>query len=231
MRATHDPTIRRLDLFDWIRGSCGRKRTQFAFMRGMRTQITLLLERVRAGDHEALDELMPLVIVDLRRIARSFMRHQRPGHTLQPTALINEAFIRLFGGEPPAFADRAHLLALSSRVMRQLLVDHARTTAAAKRGGGNRRVPWDTHIEVQAEDGSGDVKVLDLHTALETLEREHSSMAQVVEMHYFAGMTAEEAAAATGRSVHVVRHELRLARAWLRRELARRPADPRLPSR
>jgi RNA polymerase sigma-70 factor (ECF subfamily) len=197
----------------------------------MRTQVTLLLARVRAGEHEALDELMSLVIVDLRRIARSFMRHQRPGHTLQPTALINEAFIRLFGDEPPAFANRAHLLALSSRIMRQLLVDHARATAAAKRGGGNRRVPWDTQIEVPAEDGSVDVKVLDLHTALETLEREHSSIAQVVEMHYFAGMTAEEAAAATGRSVHVVRHELRLARAWLRRELARRPEDPLLPSR
>ena len=195
----------------------------------MRTQITLLLERVRAGEPGALDELMPLVIVDLRRIARSFMRHQRPGHTLQPTALINEAFIRLFGDEPPAFADRAHLLALSSRIMRQLLVDHARAMGAAKRGGGNR-VPWDTHIEVQAEDGGGDVKVLDLHAALERLEREHGSMAQVVEMHYFAGMTAEETAAATGRSVHVVRHELRLARAWLRRELARGPDDSRLPS-
>jgi len=196
----------------------------------MRTQITLLLERVRAGEHGALDELMPLVIVDLRRIARSCMRHQRAGHTLQPTALINEAFIRLFGDEPPALADRAHLLALSSRIMRQLLVDHARATDAAKRGGGNR-VPWDTRIEVPAEDGSRDVKVLDLHTALETLEREHSSMAQVVEMHYFAGMTAEEAAAATGRSAHVVRHELRLARAWLRRELARGPDDTSLPSR
>ena len=189
----------------------------------MRTQITLLLERVRAGEHGALDELMPLVIVDLRRIARSCMRHQRAGHTLQPTALINEAFIRLFGDEPPALADRAHLLALSSRIMRQLLVDHARATDAAKRGGGNR-VPWDTRIEVPAEDGSRDVKVLDLHAALETLEREHRSMAQVVEMHYFAGMTAEEAAVASGRSVHVVRHELRLARAWLRRELARGPA-------
>ena len=135
----------------------------------MRTQITLLLERVRAGESEALDELMPLVIVDLRRIARSFMRHQRPGHTLQPTALINEAFIRLFGDEPPAFADRAHLLALSSRIMRQLLVDHARASAAAKRGGGNRPVQWDTNIEVQAEDGSRDVRVLDLHAALEAL--------------------------------------------------------------
>ena len=148
-----------------------RRRTQVASMRGERAQVTLLLARVRAGEHEALDELMSLVIVDLRRIARSFMRHQRPDHTLQPTALINEAFIRLFGDEPPAFANRAHLLALSSRIMRQLLVDHARATAAAKRGGG-RRVPWDTLIEVQAEDGGVDVKVLDLHTALETLERD-----------------------------------------------------------
>lgn len=197
----------------------------------MKSHISLLLERVRAGEPEARDELMPLVLVDLRRIARSFMRHQRPGHTLQPTALINEAFIRLFGDEPPAFADRAHLLALYSRIMRQLLVDHARSAAAAKRGGDNRRVPWDTHIEVSAEEGSRDVNVLDLHRALETLEREHGEMAQAVEMHYFAGMTAEEAAAATGRSVHVVRHDLRLARAWLRRELARRPGPPRLPSR
>jgi RNA polymerase sigma factor (TIGR02999 family) len=197
----------------------------------MRTQITRLLERMRAGEPEALNELMPLVIGDLRRIARAFIRRQRPGHTLQPTALINEAFIRLFGNEPPALADRAHLLALSSRIMRQVLVDHARAAAAAKRPGGNRRVSWDTHIEVHAADGSRDVNVLDLHTALETLGREHSFMAQVVEMHYFAGMTAEEAAVATKRSVHVVRHELRLARAWLRRELARGPADTRRPSR
>src|SRR5215212_1096947 len=116
----------------------------------MRTRVTVLLERVRAGERDALDELMPLVIVDLRRIARAFMRKQRAGHTLQPTALINEAFIRLFGDQSPALADRAHLLALSSRIMRQLLVDHARATATAKRGGG-RRVPWDTNIEVLDE--------------------------------------------------------------------------------
>jgi RNA polymerase sigma factor (TIGR02999 family) len=185
------------------------------------SEVTRLLHRARAGDRAALDELMPLVYGELRRIARSFMRRQHPGHTLQPTALINEAFIKLFQDAEPQLADRAHFLALMSRVMRQVLVDHARARGAVKRGGGDARVPWDTHIEVPAGRGSEQVKLLDLHRALESLARENPSLAQVVEMHYFGGMTAEEAAVASARSVHVVRHDLRLARAWLRRELAR----------
>jgi RNA polymerase sigma factor (TIGR02999 family) len=164
---------------------------------------------------------MPLVYAELRRIASAFMKRQRPGHTLQPTALVNEAFIKLFQGAEPHFVDRAHFLALMSRVMRQVLVDHARGHDAAKRGGREARVPWDTDIVISAEDGSQHVKMLDLHRALEALQREHPSAAEVVEMHYFGGMTAEDAAMATGRSVHIVRHEIRVARAWLRRELAR----------
>jgi RNA polymerase sigma factor (TIGR02999 family) len=187
----------------------------------MSTQIIVLLQRMREGDPAALDELMPLVYGELRRIARSFMRSQRPGHTLQPTALVNEAFIKLFEDGQPVMGDRAHFLALMSRVMRQVLVDHARALGAAKRGGGEQRVPWDTDIEVISERGGESLKVLELHGALEALARENQSLAQVVEMHYFGGMTAEEAAEVTGRSVHVVRHDLRLARAWLRRELAR----------
>jgi RNA polymerase sigma-70 factor (ECF subfamily) len=187
----------------------------------MSTQIIVLLQRMREGDPAALDELMPLVYGELRRIARSFMRSQRPGHTLQPTALVNEAFIKLFEDGQPALGDRAHFLALMSRVMRQVLVDHARALGAAKRGGGEQRVPWDTDIEVISEQGGEALKVLELHRAMEALARENQSLAQVVEMHYFGGMTAEEAAEVTGRSVHVVRHDLRLARAWLRRELAR----------
>jgi RNA polymerase sigma factor (TIGR02999 family) len=105
--------------------------------------------------------------------------------------------------------------------MRQILVDHARAHGAAKRGGGEARVPWDTNIEVATGDGSEQVKLLDLHRALEVLARENESLAQVVEMHYFGGMTAEEAAVVIDRSPHAVRHDLRLARAWLRRELAR----------
>jgi RNA polymerase sigma factor (TIGR02999 family) len=178
------------------------------------------LHRVREGEQAALDELMPLVYSELRKIARSFMRGQRTDHTLQPTALVNEAFIKLFDDRPPEFADRAHFLALMARVMRQVLVDHARAAGAAKRGGGDDLVPWDTNIEVAQPGGSEQLKLLELHGALEALARENQSLAQVVEMHYFGGMTAEETAAVVGRSVHIVRHDLRLGRAWLRRELA-----------
>lgn len=187
----------------------------------MSSRITLLFQKLREGDHAALDELMPLVYGELRRIARSFMRRQRPGHTLQPTALVNEAFIKLFEDPQPLFVDRAHFLALMARVMRQVLVDHARALGAAKRGGNERRVPWDSSIDVLAEGDGPPLQVLQLHDALEALARDNQSLAQLVEMHYFGGMTAEEAATVVGRSVHTVRHDLRLARAWLRRELAR----------
>ena len=108
-----------------------------------------------------------------------------------------------------------------SRVMRQLLVDHARAIGAAKRGGGEAPAPWDTNIEVQADAGREQLRLLELHDALEALARDNRALAQVVEMHYFAGMTAEETAVVVGRSVHTIRHDLRVARAWLRRELIR----------
>jgi RNA polymerase sigma factor (TIGR02999 family) len=187
----------------------------------MTLPITVLPRQLREGEQSALDELMPLVYGELHRIAQSFMRRQPPGHTLQPTALVNEAFIKLFEGGHPQLADRAHFLALMARVMRQVLVDHARASGAAKRGGGEARVPWDTNIEVQADGVAERMKLLELHDALDALAREHRTLAEVIEMHYFGGMTADEAAVAVGRSVHVVRHDLRLARAWLRRELAR----------
>ena len=189
----------------------------------MPPQVTQLLQRLRDGEHAALEELMPIMYVELRRVARAFMGRQRPGHTLQPTALVNEAYIKLFGDLDPQLADRRHFMALMSRVMRQVLVDHARGSGAAKRGGAQARVPLDTSIQVEDERGSEQLKLLDLHRALEALERQNGPLAQVVEMHYFGGMTAEEVAQSAGRSVHVVRHELRLARAWLRRELAQSP--------
>lgn len=186
----------------------------------MPTDVTRLLHRVRSGDRAALDELMPLVYGELRRIAQSFMRRQQPGHTLQPTALVNEAFIKLFDRTAPEVEDRAHLLALMSRVMRQVLVDHARAGATNKRGGGGAPVPWDTNLEIGSAPGTERLKVLDLHRALDALAGEDAGLAQVIEMHYFGGMTAEEVAVTVRRSVHVVRHDLRFARAWLRRALA-----------
>jgi len=191
----------------------------------MPPEVTQLLLRLRAGEHGALNELMPIMYVELRRIARAYMSRQRAGHTLQPTALVNEAYIKLFGDLEPQLADRAHFVALMSRVMRQVLVDHARSSGAAKRGGADGRVPLDTNIEIGDDRGSEQLNLLDLHRALEALERENAPLADVVEMHYFGGMTAEEVAASTHRSVHVIRHDLRLARAWLRRELARLPPE------
>jgi RNA polymerase sigma factor (TIGR02999 family) len=187
------------------------------------SDVTLLLRRLREGERSALDELMPLVYGELRGIARAFMRGQRPGHTLQPTALVHEAFVKLFDDANADVADRAHFLALMARVMRQVLVDHARSAAAGKRGGGEVGVPWDAQIEIKADRGPEYLELLDLHRALDALEEQNRDLASAVEMHYFSGMTAEEVALAVGRSVHVVRHELRFARAWLRRALQAQP--------
>ena len=186
----------------------------------MASDVTYLLRRFREGDEGARDELVPLVYAELRRIAQSHMRRQPRQHTLQPTALVNEAFVKLFEGERPQLVDRAHFLALMSRIMRQVLVDHARARSAAKRGGSSVRLALDSRVEIADDNAGPQPRLLDLDRALQVLERDHRSLAEVVEMYYFGGMTAEEAALAAGRSVNVVRRELRLARAWLHRELA-----------
>jgi RNA polymerase sigma factor (TIGR02999 family) len=183
----------------------------------MATDITLILERWRQGDESAPHELAPRVYAELRRIAQRFLR-SRPGHTLQPTALVNEAWLKLFHGSEFDFTGRAHFLAVMSRAMRQVLIDYARSAGAAKRWGGQQRVDWDANIEL-AENGVRPLQVLDVDRALQALALENPSLEQVLEMHYFAGMTAEEVAAVVNRPAETVRHEIRLARAWLRREL------------
>lgn len=185
----------------------------------MATEVTILLQRWREVDAEAVNQLVPLVYQELRRIAQLYLRNQT-GHTLQPTALINEAWLKLFDKGEPDFENRAHFLAVMSRVMRQVLIDHARAAGAAKRWGGNQRVVWDTNIEVPVEDGVHQSRVLELDRALNALAHENTPLAEIVEMHYFGGMTAEEVAVVRGRSTDAVRHDLRYARAWLRRELA-----------
>lgn len=191
-----------------------------------------LLERVRAGSETALDELAKLLYDELRRIAATRLRQERASHTLQATALVHEAYLKLAHGGPVQFADKAHFLAIASKVMRQVLIDYARTRSTRKRGGdelGQAPVgqPF-SEIEMTDSSGPDRVQLLDLELALGALANEDERLARLIEMQYFGGMTAEEIAEATGRSVNVVRHDQRLAQAWLRRAL-KRPPDPNPP--
>jgi len=164
---------------------------------------------------------MPLVYQEVHRIAENFLRGQRPDHTLQPTALVNEACLKVFEATEPHFEDRAHFLAVLARAMRQILVDYARASAAEKRGGREQRIPWDDNIEIADGGPLRQLRLLELDRVLRLLADKNPALGQIVEMHYFGGMTAEEVAVVVGRSAHAVRHDLRAARAWLRRELVR----------
>jgi RNA polymerase sigma-70 factor (ECF subfamily) len=188
-------------------------------MQGEAGQITELLERARAGDVSASNELMSQVHTQLHRIAKKHLNKERSDHTLQPTALVNEAYLRMFGGAPPQFTNRTHFIAFASRVMRRILVDYARTRGAARRGGDGLRVGWDTAIEMEVAGSRTCVELTDLDRAIEGLAREHPTLGEIIEMRYFGGLTAEEIAIVVSRTVHVVRHELRFAQAWLRRAL------------
>jgi len=186
-----------------------------------RTDITNLLRRYQSGDTIARDQLMEVVYSTLHRLARGHLRRERSSHTLQPTALVNEAYVKLFGRSQIAFTDRAHFFAVVSRAMRRILVDHARARSADRRGGDAPHMPLDEAIDIGTDVGPSPIKLIELDLALDALTRDSESLAQLIEMRYFGGMTAEESAEVLGRSVHVVRHELRLAHAWLRRQLAR----------
>ncbi len=184
----------------------------------MDAQITELLRRVREGDVDASHELMPLVYAEMRRIAGSYLRRERKDHTLQPTALVNEVYLRMFGNAPPNLADKAHFLAIASQMMRRILVDYARGRSSEKRGGDLHRVEA-TGFE-PASSRTELLPLLDLDRAIDALAAENPVLAQAIEMRYFGGLTAEEAAEVSGRSVHSVRHDLRFAQAWLRRAMA-----------
>jgi RNA polymerase sigma factor (TIGR02999 family) len=157
---------------------------------------------------------------ELRRIAAQRLRAERSGHTLQPTALVHEIYLKLSNQTRNRFVDGKHFLAIVSRVMRQVLVDYARARATGKRNG-DGLVPFTTSMEVPGDMGAAPVELLELDQALNALATQDEALAQLIEMRYFGGMTAEETAEVLNRSVHVVRHDLRLAQAWLRRELSR----------
>ncbi len=173
--------------------------------------VTALLAQIHEGEESAREKLLELVYEELRRLARTAFRKEAPGHTLQPTALVHEAFLRMFEGETPAFADRAHFLGIAARVMRQVLVDHARARRAQKRGV-QFTVPFNDQLAAGTRQGD----LLELDEALETLGQEELRLVTLIEMRFIAGMTAEETALVRHESVHTVRRDLRYAQARLR---------------
>jgi RNA polymerase sigma factor (TIGR02999 family) len=170
---------------------------------------------VNDGDRQAFDRLMPLVYQELHRIAEGYLRRESHNHTLQPTALIHEAYMRLAEYGDGDYQNRKHFYAVAARVMRRILVDHARARYAAKRGA-DLTVALDPNLDYAPE---RDKVVIALDDALTALANEDEAKARLVEMRFFGGMTAEEIADYMAAPVHVIRRELRTAQIWLRREM------------
>ena len=182
---------------------------------GETDDITQLLVRWRGGDEAALEQLLPLVYEELRRLAGRYMRAERPDHTLQATALVHEAYVRLVGVEA-AWQDRVHFLSLAARLMRRILVDHAKAGRREKRGGGAVKLSLDDVALVASEPSAA---LLDLDEALTNLASLDERKARAVELHYFGGLTYDETAEVLGVSAATVDRDLRMARAWLYREV------------
>jgi RNA polymerase sigma factor (TIGR02999 family) len=184
--------------------------------------VTLLLQAWSGGDKEALDRLAPLVYRELRRIAGRIMTAERPNHTLQATALVNEAYVRLVDTQQVSWQDRAHFFALCARAMRQILIDHARARASEKRGGGEILLELD---EAVASAPSPAANLLELDDALNRLAAIDPRKSQVVEMRFFGGLSLEETAEALKVSTKTVQRDWDLARGWLYRELSAKKQD------
>jgi RNA polymerase sigma factor (TIGR02999 family) len=179
-------------------------------------EITQLLRQWSEGDRAALDQLMPVVHQELRKLANGYLRGERPGHTLQPTALINEAYMRLVGQNFPEWQSRKHFYGVAAQLMRQILVEHARGRTASKRGGGGQKLPLDEAINFSQEQAAELVALDDALTALAEFDLRK---ARAIELRYFGGFSIEEIADALGVSVATVGRELRMAQAWLHREM------------
>jgi RNA polymerase sigma factor (TIGR02999 family) len=190
---------------------------------GESAEITRLLKAWGRGDSAALDRLTPLVYERLHRMARSYMRNERVGHTLQATALVNEAFLRLVDVRDLDWKDRAHFFAVCARVMRRILVDAARSRAAIKRGGQADRLEHSTAIDLDRLAATGaemSLQVCALDEALDRLARIDPRRAQVIELRFFGGLTVDETGQVLQVSAQTVMRDWRLARAWLARELS-----------
>jgi RNA polymerase sigma factor (TIGR02999 family) len=180
--------------------------------------VTQLLQRWSDGDRGALEQLMPLVYSELRQMARRYMKQQPSGHTLQTTALIHEAYLRLVGQEEKRWENRAHFFGVAAQAMRHILVDHARARKMAKRGAGATQVSLDEALTICPERGTDLVALNDALTALAKLDERQS---RVVELRFFGGLTEEEIGTVLKVSARTVRSDWRLARSWLLRELSK----------
>ena len=178
--------------------------------------VTVLLRAWSSGDETALEQLLPLIEAELRRLARGYMARERRGHTLQTSALMNEAFLRLVDARTIEWQDRAHFLGISARLMRRVLVDHARARGYKKRGGEVRRISWTDAIAVVP---APDFNLLALDRALDNLASLDARKARVVEMRFFGGLTVEETAAALHVSTDTIKRDWRLAKLWLLRDM------------
>lgn len=180
------------------------------------SQVTLLLSRWRAGDREALDALMPLVYEELRHLARHYLKQERPDHTLQSTALVHEAYVRLLGQSPPEWKSRAHFFGVAAKLMRQILVDHARGHRAAKRGGNSLKLTLNDGLVGRK---GKDLDLLALDEALTNLAQLSPQQCQIVELRFFSGLTIEDTSEVLGISPATVKRNWTTARAWLFREM------------
>jgi len=183
-----------------------------------RGHVTTLLRGWTDGNQSAMEELAPLVYEELRRVARRQMARERPGHLLQPTALVNEAFLRLIDVQQVQWRSRAHFFAMAARLMRRILVEHARARAFQKRGGGAPHITFD---ETTTPAGTA-IQIVELDDALKALATEDDRKARVVELRYFGGLSVQETAAALDVSPETVMRDWRYAKHWLLRELSHR---------
>jgi RNA polymerase sigma factor (TIGR02999 family) len=184
--------------------------------------ITKILKRASVGDDSAVNRLMPLVYDELRALAESYLQRERPDHTLQATALVHEAYVRLIDQREVEWQNRAHFFAVAAQAIRRILVDHARSHQRAKRGGSRRRVRLDENMAL-LDDSTLDLLALD--EAMERLTQTHERPARIVELRFFGGLKLTEVAEVLGISPRTVDGEWSMARAWLRRELREGPTS------
>jgi RNA polymerase sigma factor (TIGR02999 family) len=180
------------------------------------TRVTRILGEVQAGNMQAADELLPLVYAELRRLARSRVAREKHAHSVQPTSLVHQAYLRLLGDRQPNWEGRGHFFAAAAEAMRRILIERARQRASLKRGGDLQRVEFD---EEQALADTRGLDLLALDAALDRLEAQDSEMANVVKLRYFAGLTVPETAEALGVSPRSVNRLWTASRAWLHREM------------